>query len=115
VALGIAGFMVSQHLQIGDLDSGAPELRADSRYNRDNAYITSHYALSSDLFAVMIKTAQRLPQLSDADSGRPPGLGAAAIPGVQATSSLVNAVRQITAGSFEGNPKLNSIQRNQTC
>jgi hypothetical protein len=32
---------------------------------------------------------------------------------VQATSSLVNAVRQITAGSFEGNPKLNSIQRNQ--
>ncbi|POZ99725.1 RND transporter, partial [Pseudomonas sp. MWU12-2312b] len=56
VALGIAGFMVSQHLQIGDLDSGAPELRADSRYNRDNAYITSHYALSSDLFAVMIKT-----------------------------------------------------------
>ncbi len=28
-------------------------------------------------------------------------------------SSLVNAVRQITAGSFEGNPKLNSIQRNQ--
>ncbi|NNG65105.1 MMPL family transporter, partial [Pseudomonas fragi] len=34
-------------------------------------------------------------------------------PGVQATSSLVNAVRQITAGSYEGNPKLNSIQRNQ--
>jgi len=34
-------------------------------------------------------------------------------PGVQTTVSLVNAVRQITAGSFEGNPKLNSIQRNQ--
>jgi predicted RND superfamily exporter protein len=114
VALGIAGFMVSQQLQIGDLDSGAPELRADSRYNRDNAYITSHYALSSDLFAVMIKTppegclnyqtlilADRLAwELQQ-------------YPGVQATSSLVNAVRQITAGSFEGNPKLNSIQRNQ--
>ena len=27
--------------QIGDLDPGAPELRADSRYNRDNAYITA--------------------------------------------------------------------------
>ena len=114
VALGVAGFMVSQHLQIGDLDSGAPELRSDSRYNRDNAYITSHYALSSDLFAVMIKTppegclnyqtlilADRLAwELQQ-------------YPGVQATSSLVNAVRQITAGSFEGNPKLNSIQRNQ--
>ncbi|MBK5356630.1 RND family transporter [Pseudomonas sp. TH41] len=114
VVLGIAGFVVSQRLQIGDLDSGAPELRADSRYNRDNAYITSHYALSSDLFAVMIKTppegclnyqtlilADRLAwELQQ-------------YPGVQATSSLVNAVRQITAGSFEGNPKLNSIQRNQ--
>jgi hypothetical protein len=28
-------------LKIGDLDPGAPELRADSRYNRDNAYITA--------------------------------------------------------------------------
>ncbi|WP_449105522.1 efflux RND transporter permease subunit [Pseudomonas mohnii] len=114
VALGIAGFMVSQHLQIGDLDSGAPELRADSRYNRDNAYITSHYALSSDLFAVMIKTAPEgclnYQTLILADRL---AWELQQYPGVQATSSLVNAVRQITAGSFEGNPKLNSIQRNQ--
>ena len=34
------GFAVSLQLKIGDLDPGAPELRADSRYNRDNAYIT---------------------------------------------------------------------------
>lgn len=115
VLLGIGGFVVSQKLQIGDLDSGAPELRADSRYNLDNAYITSHYASSSDLFAVMIKTppegclnyqtlilADRLAwELQQ-------------IPGVQATASLVNAVRQITAGTYEGNPKLNSIQRNQS-
>jgi predicted RND superfamily exporter protein len=32
---------------------------------------------------------------------------------VQTTVSLVNAVRQITAGSFEGNPKMASLQRNQ--
>ncbi|MBM7060461.1 RND family transporter [Pseudomonas sp. UL073] len=112
--LGVGGFLVSLQLQIGDLDSGAPELRADSRYNRDNAYITSHYALSSDLFAVMIKTppegclnyqtlvlADRLAWELQQH------------PGVQATASLVNAVRQITAGTYEGNPKLNSIQRNQ--
>ncbi|MES3706633.1 RND family transporter [Pseudomonas putida] len=112
--LGLGGFWVSLQLKIGDLDSGAPELRADSRYNRDNAYITSHYALSSDLFAVMIKTppegclsyktlilADRLAwQLQQ-------------YPGVQTTVSLVNAVRQITAGSFEGNPKMSSLQRNQ--
>ncbi|WP_369959758.1 RND family transporter [Pseudomonas benzenivorans] len=114
LVLGIGGFMVSLQLKIGDLDSGAPELREDSRYNRDNAYITSHYALSSDMFAVMIKTGpegclnyQTL-VLADRLAWE-----LQQHPQVQTTVSLVNAVRQITAGSFEGNPKLNSIQRNQ--
>jgi predicted RND superfamily exporter protein len=112
--LGIGGFVVSLQLKVGDLDSGAPELRADSRYNRDNAYITSHYTLSSDQFAVMIKTApegclnyQTL-VLADRLAWE-----LQQYPGVQATVSLVNAVRQITAGTYEGNPKLNNIQRNQ--
>ena len=43
--LPVAGLAVGTRLQIGDLDPGAPELRADSRYNRDNAYITAHYSL----------------------------------------------------------------------
>ena len=112
--MGVGGFMVSLQLKIGDLDSGAPELRADSRYNRDNAYITSHYALSSDLFAVMIKTGPEgclnYDTLILADRL---AWELQQHPSVQTTVSLVNAVRQITAGSFEGNPKLASIQRNQ--
>ncbi|WP_246237902.1 efflux RND transporter permease subunit [Pseudomonas akapageensis] len=112
--MGIGGFVVSLQLKIGDLDSGAPELRADSRYNRDNAYITSHYALSSDLFAVMIKTpAEGCLNYQTLILADRLAWELQQYPGVQATSSLVNAVRQITAGSFEGNPKLNSIQRNQ--
>ena len=112
--MGLGGFWVSLQLKIGDLDSGAPELRADSRYNRDNAYITSHYALSSDMFAVMIKTAPegclnyKTLILADRLAWE-----LQQYPGVQTTVSLVNAVRQITAGSFEGNPRLNSLQRNQ--
>jgi predicted RND superfamily exporter protein len=35
------------------------------------------------------------------------------IPGVQTTVSLVDAARQITAGSFEGSPKWLTINRNQ--
>ncbi|WP_187806974.1 RND family transporter [Aquipseudomonas alcaligenes] len=114
VLLGVGGFIVSLQLKIGDLDRGAPELRADSRYNLDNAYITSHYALSSDLFAVMIKTGPegclnyRTLVLADRLAWE-----LQQHPGVQTTMSLVNAVRQITAGSFEGNPKMASIQRNQ--
>lgn len=114
VLLGVGGFAVSTQLQIGDLDPGAPELHPDARYNVDNAYITNHYSLSSDLFAVMVKTppegcldyetlvlADRLAwQLQQH-------------PGVQTTSSLVDAMRQITAGSYEGNPKFYSVARNQ--
>jgi predicted RND superfamily exporter protein len=114
VLLGIGGFMVSLQLKIGDLDSGAPELRADSRYNRDNAYITQHYALSSDLFAVMIKTpAEGCLNYQTLVLADRLAWELQQYPGVQATASLVNAVRQITAGTYEGNPKLNSIQRNQ--
>ncbi|WP_247256429.1 hypothetical protein [Pseudomonas moorei] len=43
-------------LKIGDLDAGAPELRADSRYNRDVAYINGHYGLSGDQFAIIVKS-----------------------------------------------------------
>ncbi|WP_408596032.1 efflux RND transporter permease subunit [Pseudomonas sp. PLMAX] len=112
--LAVGGFMVSTHLKIGDLDPGAPELRSDSRYNRDNAYITANYSLSSDQFAVMIKTASegclKYETLVEADRL---GWLLQQQPGVQTTVSLVNAVRQITAGSYEGNPKMLTIARNQ--
>jgi hypothetical protein len=114
IAIGFGGLMVSSQLKIGDLDPGAPELRADSRYNKDNAYITENYALSSDMFAVIVKTppegclnyktlvlADRLAwQLQQH-------------PQVQMSVSLVNAIKQITAGSYEGSPKFFTIQRNQ--
>ncbi|MBK5356775.1 MMPL family transporter [Pseudomonas sp. TH41] len=112
--LAVGGFMVSTHLKIGDLDPGAPELRADSRYNRDNAYITANYSLSSDQFAVMVKTPSegclKYETLVEADRL---GWLLQQQPGVQTTVSLVNAVRQITAGSYEGNPKWLTIARNQ--
>ncbi|MNX46080.1 MMPL family protein [compost metagenome] len=112
--LAAGGFMVSTHLKIGDLDPGAPELRADSRYNRDNAYITANYSLSSDQFAVMVKTASegclKYETLVEADRL---GWLLQQQPGVQTTVSLVNAVRQITAGSYEGNPKMLTVARNQ--
>ena len=50
------GLWYGHDLKIGDLDPGAPELRPDSRYYRDNAFITANYALSSDQFAIIIKT-----------------------------------------------------------
>ena len=108
------GYLVSTQLKIGDLDPGAPELRADSRYNRDNAYITGHYSLSSDTFAVIVKTAKegclKYQTLVEADRL---AWALQQVPGVQTTVALTNAVRQITAGSNEGAPKWLTIARNQ--
>jgi len=114
LVLAVAGFAVSLQLKIGDLDPGAPELRPDSRYNRDNAYITANYALSSDQFAVIVKTGKesclRYETLVEADRL---AWALKQVPGVQTTVSLPDAVRQITAGSFEGNPKWLTLNRNQ--
>ena len=114
LVLAAIGLVVSQKLKIGDLDPGAPELRAESRYNRDNAYITANYALSSDQFAVIVKTGKegclKYETLVDADRL---AWALRQVPGVQTTVSLADAVRQITAGSFEGNPKWLTLNRNQ--
>ena len=113
-ALAIGGFAVSTQLAIGDLDPGAPELRPESRYNRDNAYITANYSLSSDQFAVIVKTEKegclKYATLVEADRL---AWSLQQVPGVQTTVSLANAVRQITAGSYEGSPKWLTIARNQ--
>jgi hypothetical protein len=110
----VAGFAVSTRLAIGDLDPGAPELRPDSRYNRDNAFITANYSLSSDQFAVIVKTEKegclKYDTLVEADRL---AWTLQQVPGVQVTVSLANAVRQITAGSYEGSPKWLTIARNQ--
>ncbi|HEY7239732.1 MAG TPA: MMPL family transporter [Burkholderiales bacterium] len=114
VVLALAGFAASTRLQIGDLDAGAPELRPGSRYNRDNAYITANYALSSDQFAVIVKTPAEgclnYATLVEADRL---AWTLQQVPGVQTTVFLGNAVRQITAGSYEGSPKWLTIARNQ--
>ena len=58
VGLAVLGgsLYMARDLRIGDLDPGAPELRADSRYNRDVAFLSANYANSADLFVVMVKT-----------------------------------------------------------
>ena len=112
--IAVSGLLVSTKIKVGDLDAGAPELRANSQYNQDNAYITKNYALSSDVFAVIVKTpadgCMKYDTLIAADRL---AWALEQVQGVQGTSSLVNAVRQITAGSYEGNPKWFTINRNQ--
>jgi predicted RND superfamily exporter protein len=112
--LAIGGYAASLRLQIGDLDPGAPELSADSVYNRDNAFVTANYRLSSDVFAVIVKTPPegclKYETLQEADAL---AWRLRQVPGVQTSLSLVDAVRQITAGSYEGSSKWLTVSRNQ--
>ncbi len=106
--------VVMLDLRIGDLDPGAPELRQDSRYNRDSAYISAHYGLSSDQFVVIMTnpddgcrlygTLQLMDQLAQA---------LRQTEGVQATSSLAESTRFITAALNEGSGKWLTISRDQ--
>ena len=112
--LAIAGFMISLNLKIGDLDPGAPELRPNSRYNKANSYITSNYSLSSDQFAVIMKTpvesAIKYEALIESDRL---ALALDEVPGVQTTVTLADAMKMITAGTYDGNPKWYTINRSQ--
>ncbi len=104
--LAVAGYAVSTRLQVGDLDPGAPELRADSRYNADNAFMVENYAASSDILVVMIKTPDdqctRYATLSKVDQL---GWELEQLPGVEATNSMANLSRISSAGYNEGNFK----------
>ena len=106
-------YAVSTRLQIGDLDPGAPELRPDSRYNLDAAFVNASYGLSTDQFVVMLETppegCKRFSTLVEADRF---AATLAQVDGVMAVRSVVDGVRLSTAGGFEGNPKWLAISRN---
>ena len=112
--LAVTGFVISLNLKIGDLDPGAPELRPHSRYNKDNAFITANYSLSSDQFAVILKTPEgqaiTYEALVEADRL---AWALQQVPGVQTSVSLADPIRMVTAGTFEGSPKWFTLNRNQ--
>ncbi len=111
--LGLGGLVVNHDLKIGDLDPGAPELRANSTYNRDNAYITSHYELSSDQLAVIVVTPESQGLVSFEVMLQMDRLEEILrdVPGVQTTMSLASKGRATASAGFEGTPKWVTINR----
>ena len=113
VALGAVALIIRMDIQVGDLDAGAPELRPDSRYNQDVAFINSNFGLSSDQFTVIVKTPHgqcesfetmtEVLRLSETLRD---------VPGVLAVRSSADAFKRMTAGFYEGNPRWMSISRN---
>jgi predicted RND superfamily exporter protein len=114
VMLGVAGFAVSLHVKIGDLNPGAPELRPESRYNSDNRFMVSNFSASSDKYVVMVKTPQyfcaNYQTLVSVDALE---AQLQRLPGVVSTTSLAALSKQAAAGMNEGSMTWYEIPRNQ--
>ncbi|MEO0615085.1 MAG: MMPL family transporter [Pseudomonadota bacterium] len=112
--LFVVGIALGSQLRIGDLDPGAPELRADSRYNRDNAYLTANYATSTDVFVVMARTEAQActdyAALAPIDRFQQVMQD---VPGVQSVFSIVDYAKLVIMAMNEGNPKWHTLSRNQ--
>ncbi len=108
----VVGVWQSQGRHIGALQPGAPELRADSRYNRDVQNIVSRFDLGMDVLTVVFETPN--------DSCNNYGIvnyidqftqHMSQVPGVLSVSSLSSLAKFANAGLNEGNPKMTALPR----
>ncbi|OEY66330.1 efflux RND transporter permease subunit [Marinobacter sp. X15-166B] len=109
----VGGAWKSRDLIVGDVSAGAPELRAESRYNQDNASIVERYSIGLDLLTVYVEN-----QVGDGDACLDPDVMRAvekldfhtrSIPGVQSVASVAGMGKVTIAGNNEGNPRWAAI------
>ena len=107
-----AGAYKARDLATGDIGAGAPELRADSRYNLDNQKIISSYSIGLDVMSVFV-------QVQNVEEGclSPEVMRAVeafdfrmrAVTGVQSVQSVAGMSKVVIAGNNEGNPRWAAI------
>ncbi|MFJ7882389.1 RND family transporter [Pseudomonas sp. NPDC096917] len=115
VAVGMGALWMGHGLKVGDLDPGAPELRADSRYNRDNQFIIEHYQASSDVFVIMVQTPPgQCVDYSTLRKVEELEWRLRELPGVEDTKSIAGLSRKINVGMNEGNFKWDELPANQS-
>lgn len=116
VMLGTTTWL-SRGLIIGDSGSGVPELRADSRYNKDNDAIGSTYNIGTDVLTIMVEAKDfqgdsclHFPVVDVVDRFE---LFMRGVTGVQSVVS-VGSIGKLVIGAFnEGNPRWRALPRNQ--
>ena len=108
-----SGYQWKNHLKIGELKAGVPELRPDSRYNQDSEAIVNAFSIGVDVIKIIAEGPAdgcidyRVMNTMDELSARMESL-----PVVQSTLSLAS-VAQIVYSSFnESNPKWFVLPRN---
>lgn len=110
------GTMMSRHLLTGDIGSGAPELRADSRYNRDNAAIIKDYSIGMDVLSVYVETSD-LPEAclnwGVMNAVERFDLTMRGVDGVRSVVTVAGLAKLAAAGNNEANPRWAALQRTE--
>lgn len=108
------GLYVAEDLKIGELDAGAPELHSDSRYNKDNDFITSNYSTSADVMVLMVTSpAEKCVSYPVLDMMERLHWELNHTEGVQSSVSIVNVSKAVTKAFNEGSFKWYDLSRNQ--
>lgn len=109
-ALFAVAFVQSQQRHVGHLASGAPELRADSRFNQDSASIVANFELGLDVLTVVFETPKdgcyQQPVMAHIDQFAWHMQNA---PGVISVASVAQLAKQAFSGTNEGHPKWTAL------
>jgi predicted RND superfamily exporter protein len=115
VLLGAGGWWLGRDTPIGDTQAGVPELRAESRYNRDNDVITSKFSIGVDILSAIIESQQPVCISHELMTAMDRfGWHMRNVAGVQDVITLPFIAKVAIAGWNEGSLKWRSIPREQT-
>jgi predicted RND superfamily exporter protein len=113
--LAVLGWWKGRETPIGDTQAGVPELRADSRYNRDNDVITSKFSIGVDLLTAIVESREPVCVSHELMSATDRfGWHMRNVVGVQDVITLPFIAKLASAGWNEGSLKWRSIPREQT-
>ncbi len=106
------GAYKARDLATGDIGAGAPELRADSRYNQDNQKIINSYSIGLDVMSVFVQVKGieegcLAPQVMRAIESF--DFQIRSVTGVQSVQSVAGMGKNVIAGNNEGNPRWSAI------
>src|SRR6056297_3246390 len=121
ITIGVAALLFvgavykSQDMKIGDSEAGVPELRADSRYNRDARLISERFALGVDQLGVIAETSSQACTENFEIMDRIDNFAwqMRQVEGVQKVLTLPQAAKIVNAGWNEGNLRWQILPRNR--
>ncbi|MGH8305533.1 MAG: efflux RND transporter permease subunit, partial [Steroidobacteraceae bacterium] len=109
------GWWKGRETPIGDTQAGVPELRPDSRYNRDSDLITAKFSVGVDVLTAIVESRDPVCVSHDLMTAVDRfGWHMQNVPGVQDVITLPFIAKVAIAGWNEGSLKWRSIPREQT-